>query len=414
MSEPTDTTGPTPYLEGVRVLDFTQYLAGPACTRLLTEMGAEVIKVEMAPHGEPTRATTPRINKRSGYYVQQNRGKRSLCLDLRRPEAIAAIKELIPQIDVVVENSAPGVMARRGLGYEDLKAINPRIIMASISGFGQTGPMAEKTAFDFIAQAYSGIMHMTGEADGPPLFVGSAITDVGAGVHAFGAIGYALYRRDRTGVGTHIDIGMVDSLYHMQEMAVHAASMTKNDPVPLKPWRNGRFYGTNQPGGSYKSPQGYIVVFCTHAQVPALFKAMGKPELMQDERFAMPQARIDNMEALTEEIERWMAGFATDAEVMAALEAERVPCGRVLAPHELGDIEHFRQRRTIRTITDELAGTFDIPGFPFKFSDAPPEPDLHTANLGEANHYVLGELLGYDDDYIATLAETGVTASKDR
>jgi len=130
---------PTPYLEGIRVLDFTQYLAGPACTRLLTEMGAEVIKVEMAPHGEPTRAQEPRINRRASYFVQQNRGKRSLCLDLRKPEAVQVIKDLVPQIDVVVENSTPGVMARRGLGYEDLKAINPRIIMASISGFGQTG-----------------------------------------------------------------------------------------------------------------------------------------------------------------------------------------------------------------------------------------------------------------------------------
>ncbi len=407
-----DTT--IPYLEGVRVLDFTQYLAGPACTRLLTELGAEVIKVEMAPYGDPTRASTPRRNRRSGYFVQQNRGKRSLCVDLRKPEAVAMIKELLPQIDVVVENSAPGVMARRGLGYDDLRAVNPRVIMASISGFGQTGPMSSKTAFDFIAQAYSGIMHMTGEPGGPPNFVGAAITDVGAGVHAWGSIGFALYRRDRTGEGCHIDIGMVDSLYHMQEMAVHAASMTKHDPEPILPLRNGRFYGASQPAAGYRSPEGYIVIFCTQTQLPALYQAMGKPELLEDPRFTLPQDRLDNVEALTAEIEAWMATFERDDDVLAALEAERVPCGRVMRPQDLGQIEHFRQRGTIRTVTDPLAGTFDIPGFPIKFSDMGPELDLHTANLGGDNRYVLAELLGYDDARIDALAAAGVTFEKDR
>ncbi len=402
---------PTPYLEGIRVLDFTQYLAGPACTRLLTEMGAEVIKVEMAPHGEPTRAQEPRINRRASYFVQQNRGKRSLCLDLRKPEAVQVIKDLIPQIDVVVENSTPGVMARRGLGYDDLRAINPRIIMASISGFGQTGPMASKTAFDFIAQAYSGVMHMTGEPDGPPLFVGTAITDVGAGVHAFGAIGYALFRRDRTGEGSHIDIGMVDSLYHMQEMAVHAPSVTNG---AYKAMRSGRHYGAAAPAGSFHSPQGWIVIFCTQAQVAELFKAMGRPELKDDPRFAMPQARLDNRDALTAIIEDWMAHFATDAEVMAILERHRIPCGQVMEPKDLGTIEHFRQRGTVRTVTDPLAGTFDIPGFPLKFSDAPPERDLVTPNLGEANEYVLRELLGYEADRVAAFEQGGVTFAKDR
>ncbi len=404
-------TEPTPYLEGVRVLDFTQYLAGPACTRLLTEMGAEVIKVELAPYGDPTRANDPRRNKRSGYHVQQNRGKRSLCVDLRKPEAVALIKELIPSIDVVVENSTPGVMARRGLGYDDLAAINPKIIMASISGFGQTGPMASKTAFDFIGQAYAGVMHMTGEADGPPVFVGTAITDVGSGVHAWGSIGYALLRRERTGKGCHLDIGMVDSLYHMQEMAVQAPSMTNGE---YRAWRSGRHYGSLSPAGSFKGPQGWIVVFCAQPQLPGLLAAMEMPEIAEDPRFKTPQLRLDNRDELTAIIERWMATFATDAEVLARLEAHRVPCAPVLRPQDLGEIEHFRQRGTVRTVTDPLVGTFDIPGFPVKFSDAPPELDLAAPALGEANAYVLRDLLGYDDAAIAGLTDAGVIFEKDR
>ncbi len=407
----TDAAEPTAYLDGIRVLDFTQYLAGPTCTRLMAEMGAEVIKVEMAPYGDPTRGSDPRRNRRSGYYVQQNRGKRSLCLDLRSPAAIQVIHDLIPQIDVVVENSTPGVMARRRLGYDDLSAINPRIIMASISGFGQTGPLSDKPAFDFIAQAYAGIMHMTGPADGPPMLVGAAVTDVGSGVHAFGAIGYALFRRDRTGRGSHIDVAMVDSMFHMQEMAVQAPSITNGE---YQAWRSGNHYSAASPGGGFKSPEGWIVVFCAQNQVASLFAAMGRPELMDHPDFAKPGARVTNRDALTAVIETWMATFDTDAEVLAVLEAHRVPCGPVLRPQDLGTIEHFRQRRTVRSITDPLAGTFDIPGFPIRFSDAPPEPDLVTANLGEANRYVLGDLLGYDANAIATLESDGVTFEKDR
>ncbi|MDH4143818.1 MAG: CoA transferase, partial [Acidimicrobiia bacterium] len=215
-----------PYLEGVKVLDFTQYLAGPSCTRLLAELGADIIKVEMAPYGDPTRAGVPRRNRRAGGFIQQNRGKRSICVDLLRPEGVELVKELVPHVDVVVENYSHGVMARRGMDYETLSAINPRLIMASVTGFGQTGPLRHKTSFDFIAQAYSGVMHMTGDPDGPPTFVGLGVGDTNAGFHAFAGIGYALYRRDRTGRGTHIDISMVDALFHMQETAVHAESMT--------------------------------------------------------------------------------------------------------------------------------------------------------------------------------------------
>jgi crotonobetainyl-CoA:carnitine CoA-transferase CaiB-like acyl-CoA transferase len=403
--------GETPYLEGVRVLDLTQYLAGPSCTRLLAELGADVIKVEMAPYGDPTRAGQPRRDRRSGGFVQQNRGKRSLCVDLRRPEGVALVKELVPHVDVLVENYSAGVMERRGLGYEALSAINPRLIMASVSGFGQTGPLRHKTSFDFIAQAYSGVMHMTGDPEGPPTFVGVGVGDTNAGVHAFAGIGYALYRRDRTGRGAHIDISMVDALFHMQETAVHATSMTGGDFVPL---RQGRHYQPLSPAGTFKAPEGWVVILCTHGQIGYLWAAMGRPELAEDPRFATNDARLAHRDELTAIIEAWMAGFDTDAEVVAALEAHRVPCGPVLSPADALEHPYFRERGMVRDVTDPHAGTFAIPGFPIKFSDAPPEADLQAPALGQHNDDVLAELLGYDDATIAALRDDGVLFAKDR
>jgi crotonobetainyl-CoA:carnitine CoA-transferase CaiB-like acyl-CoA transferase len=400
-----------PYLEGVRVLDFTQYLAGPSCTRLLAEMGAEVIKVEMPPYGDPTRGGVPRKNRRAGGFVQQNRGKKSICVDLRRPEGLQLVKDLVPHVDVLVENYSHGVMTRRGMDYEALSAINPRLIMASVSGFGQTGPLRHKTSFDFIAQAYAGIMHMTGEPEGPPTFVGLGMGDTNAGFHAFAALGYALYRRDRTGKGSHIDISMVDALFHMQETAVHAASMTDGEFVPM---RQGRHYQPLSPAGVFKAPEGWIVILCTQGQIDYLWAAIGRPELAKDPRFANNQGRLDNRDDLTALIEEWMATFATDAEVMAALEAHRVPCGPVLSPADAIEHPYFIERRMVREVHDPLAGSFVIPGFPIKFSDAPPEPDLPTAALGQHNHEVLSELLGYDEGAVRALEDEGILASKDR
>ncbi|MDP6299456.1 MAG: CoA transferase, partial [Acidimicrobiales bacterium] len=204
------------WLEEIKVLDLTRYLAGPACTRLLTELGADVIKIEQPPYGDPNRSNRPRINKRAGTHIQQNRGKRSVCIDMNTDDGKKLILDLASHVDVVVENFSPGVLDRKGLGYGSLKRNNPKLIMASVSGFGQTGPLSSLPCFDLIAQGYAGIMHMTGEPDRPPMFVGIGMGDTNAGVHAFAAIGHALFHRERTGRGTHLDISMVDALFHMQ------------------------------------------------------------------------------------------------------------------------------------------------------------------------------------------------------
>ena len=397
-------------LEGIRVLDLTQYLAGPACTRMLAEMGADVIKVEAAPYGDPGRAFTPRRNRRAGFFVQQHRGKRSLCLDLRSGEGVSIVRRLADRVDVVVENFSPGVMARKGWGYAELSSTNPRLVMASVSGFGQTGPLRDKPAFDFVAQAYAGIMHMTGDPDGPPTFVGIGLADTNAGVHAFGAIGMALFQRERTGRGCHIDSSMVDALVHMHETAVYAPSI---DPAYV-PMRSGRHYQPSSPGAAFRGPEGWIVVFVTQGQIDGLWRALGRPELGDDDRFRNNDGRLAHRDELTDIIEGWMAGFPTDDDVITALEVERVPCSKVLSPAELADQPHLVERGMIRQVVDPVAGPVTVPGFPLAFDGARPAVDAPAPLLGEHNRELLRELLDLADADIDALERDGVLASKPR
>jgi CoA:oxalate CoA-transferase len=398
------------FLAGIRVLDFTQYLAGPACTRLMAELGAEVIKIEAAPAGDPTRQREPAVNGRAGLFVQQNRGKRSLAIDLRRPEGVAAVKELVRHADVVVENSTPGVMARKGLGYDDLSKVNPAIIMASVSGFGQYGPYTDRKCFDFIAQAMTGMMHMTGEPDGPPYFVGVGLADTNAGVHAFAGIGYALFRRDRTGKGAHIDVAMTDAMFHMHEFAVQASSITGDRSLPL---RQGRHYQPASPAGTFRSPGGWIVILCTDQQMPFLWKAMHRLELADDERFATNESRLENRDELTILIEDWMSSFSDDQAVLEELAAAGVPAGPVMSPADAVDDPHFRARGTVREIHDPKIGTFHAPGFPLRFDGQPVAPELVAPSLGEHNGQVLGELLGWTQTELEAAEASGLLVTAD-
>ncbi|MGZ0218272.1 MAG: CaiB/BaiF CoA transferase family protein [Acidimicrobiales bacterium] len=397
------------WLEGIRVLDLTRYLAGPASTRLLVELGAEVIKIEQPPYGDPNRSNQPRINRRAGTHIQQNRGKQSVCLDINTIEGQEIIRQLARKVDVVVENFSPGVLARKNLAYKDLSALKPDLIMASISGFGQTGPYSDRACFDLIAQGFAGVMHMTGEPDGPPMFSGMGLADTNAGAHAFGAIGHALFHRERTGRGTHLDISMVDSLFHFHDMAVHTVSMDPQRPEPI---RQGRDYPTLSPAGAFQGPTGWIIILCTEWQMPNLWAALNQPELASDPRFSSNPNRIEHRQALTEIIETWMAGFAANEAVLDALNTARVPSGAVLTPVEAMTHPHFVERNMVRQVSDPLAGTVTIPGFPWKSSDPLPADDYVASALGEHNKTVLGDLLGMTSAEITALSNSGIISSK--
>jgi crotonobetainyl-CoA:carnitine CoA-transferase CaiB-like acyl-CoA transferase len=260
-------------LEGYRVLDFTQVLAGPTTTRYLAEMGAEVVKVEFAPTGDISRGVPYLSDGRSAYYVQQNRGKRSLCLDLKNPAAVEIIRELISKFDVLVENYAPGVIRRLGFGYEAVKALNPKIIMCSISTFGQSGPLANRPGYDFIGCAYSGVLSMIGERDGAPSLPQVGVGDITTGVHALTGIIAALLHRERTGEGQYLETSLLDCYFSYNDMTVHTASLSGG---AFSPRRNGAHHFAVAPLGVFKGKRNPILIMAsTEHQFGYLCRAMG-------------------------------------------------------------------------------------------------------------------------------------------
>jgi len=393
-------------LSAYTVLDFTQAVAGPTATLLMAEMGANVIKIEIAPRGDLTRTFPYFKDGRSGCFVQYNRGKQSLCVALKSPAGLQVVKDLIKGADVVVENFTPGVMDRLGLSYETVSAINPKIVMCSISSFGQTGPLAYKSGFDTIGAAYSGVLSRIGEPQGPPPMLQSAFGDVGAGVYALAAIGYALLHRERTGVGQHLETTLIDTYFNYHETAIEAFSASHG---ALKTQRTGRFAPLHSATGMFKARSGYIM-FCAAPphHFEALCQAMGRPELLADPRFADNEKRVANGAALTEAIEQWFGSLPSDEEALRILEQHHIPAGPILSVEEAMASPHLRQRGTVRTISDPVLGEFNVPGFPMKFSQTPAVEDLPAPFLGQHNSEVLTTRLSYTPEQVRTLEAQGI------
>jgi CoA:oxalate CoA-transferase len=391
-------------LEGVKVLDFTQYLAGAGVTRMMAELGAEILKVELPDGGDGSRLLPVIKDGRSAWFVQHNRGKKSLCIDWNTDAGLKLIKDLVPHVDVVTENTGtPEILARRGLDYDSLARLNPAIVMASVSAFGRTSAYSHKTGYDYIAQAFSGLMHMTGDPDGPPQFVGSAIADTGSAVHAFAALGYALFHRERTGRGQHLDIAMVDCMFHMHEGHLENAHFDGHEPM-----RMGNHHDLVFPVGTFRGPENWIVVLALDRQWPNFCLAMGRPDLINDPRYDVMTKRAERRHELVALTEAWMDTFDTDAEVLAQLESHRVPCSPVLSPTDAIGHEYFESRDMVRWVDDPLLGKVPIPGYPFKFSDQPELPDLTAPVLGQHNAEILVAHLGLTADEVTDLETAGV------
>jgi CoA:oxalate CoA-transferase len=388
-------------LKGYRVLDFTHFVAGPTCTRIMAELGADVIKIERSLEGDHVR-TMGLMSKdgMSTYYFQHSHSKRSLALDLHKPRARELLLEMIPKIDVVVENFAPGVIADMGFGYDALSKINPRIVMCSVSTAGQTGPLRNRPGYDFIGAAFAGVTGLLGEPDRPPIVPTMAIGDVSTGVAAAMAIGYALLNAARTGRGQYLDASLIDTYFHMHELCVPVVSIRKEKFTPR---RNGSQHPTGSPAGVFKCPGGYIMLLVQQHEFSRLARAMGRPELAEDERFKTNGRRVRNNEALKQMIEGWFATFPDRDSIIAELDKFRVPCGPVLTLEEAMAHPHLRERKTVRRVSDLALGEFDVPGFPVKFSDWPDRTDLKASRIGEDNDAVLRELIGISDDQLRDL-----------
>ncbi|MGD9601258.1 MAG: CaiB/BaiF CoA transferase family protein [Gammaproteobacteria bacterium] len=392
-------------LEGIRVLDFTQYVAGSGVTRLMAELGAEIVKVEIAPVGDPARLIPFIRDGRSGYFVQQNRGKQSLCVDFGKPETLELLRALVPKCDVVVENFGPGVLEKRGLDYPGLRKLRPDIIMCSVSAYGRDSLLSHKTGYDWIIQAFAGFMHMTGPKDGPPHPIGLALLDVNASVHGFGAVAVALFHRQRTGEGQYIDLSMVDCAFHMHDLNVHGPSVTHGE---FTPHRMGTHHEVIFPFGVFKGPTGYLCIAALQLQWKNVCECIGRPDLVADPRYDDGLKRAQRRDELVPLIEAWLATCGTNEAALAALDRHRVPATAVLSPADARHHPYFRARGTLRTVPDPVLGEIDIPGFPFRFSAQPTLPDIQAPLLGEHNAAILKRVLAYSDADVAGLAAKGV------
>jgi CoA:oxalate CoA-transferase len=393
-------------LEGYRVLDFTQYVAGPTCSRLMAELGAEVVKLELAPGGDRVRdwGLKPRNVERSShstYYMQHDHSKLSFAIDMKQPGARELVISMLPKFDVLVENFAQGVIKRLGFSYEDVKKVNPKVIMCSISMAGQSGPLSDKAGYDLIGQAYAGITDGIGEPDRAPAVIGMAIGDVSTGVAAAMAVCAALLHRERTGEGQYLDASLTDTYFHMHELNVPKIALAGDR---VRPKRAGSQIDGPGPGGvfRYRNDE-YVMILITPHQWPQMVRAMGKPELASDPRFKGARARHTNRFELQAIVEQWLASFPTRDEAIAAMDKERVPCAPVLTVNEAVAHPHLNQRKTVRWVQDPLLGKVAIPAVPVKFSAWPDRTELRSARLGEDNERVLHDYLGLGDAQIKEL-----------
>ena len=401
-------------LAHVRVLDLSRIMAGPWASQVLADLGADVIKVERPGAGDDTRSWGPPFladrdghpTGESGYFLSVNRGKRSITLDLATAEGQEIARRLSRGVDIVLENYKVGTLARYGLAYADLAAINPRLIYASISGFGQTGPLRDRAAYDFMIQAMGGLMSVTGEADGKPgggpQKVGVPIVDLMTGMYAATAVLAALARRAETGRGDYIDIAMLDV------QTAFLANQSMNYLVSGKPpRRTGNAHPNIQPQDVFACRDGYVALACGNdGQFAKLCAVLGRPELATDERYATNRARVRHLDTLTPIlVDAFAAGDMADW--AARLDAAGVPCGPINTIPGVLQEPQVVHRQMRRDVPHPLSGTVPQVVSPMRFAEAALEFEHAPPLLGQHTNEVLKEI-GMDEARIKGLAERGV------
>jgi CoA:oxalate CoA-transferase len=363
------------------VVDLTRVLAGPYCTLMLAELGARVIKIE-PPNGDDARTFGPFVKARtgktkSGYFMSVNRGKQSIALDLKKTDDRAIFEKLLSRADVLVENFRGGTMEKLGYGYDTLKEKYPRLIYAAVSGFGHTGPYAERPAYDMVVQAMGGIMSLTGHAGAPPTRVGTSVGDITAGLFATIGVTSALFERTKIGKGMKVDVGMLDCQAAILENAIARHAATGEIPGPL-----GAVHPSIAPFAALKTRDGYIVIAAgTDALFARVAKVLGHPAWASDPRFLTNHDRVVNWPALQAEMESALAAHNT-REWLTLLEAEAVPCGPINNVAEMMADPQIAARNMIVTVNDPDIGPLRMQGNPVKLSahgdpiTRPPAPDL--------------------------------------
>ena len=391
-------------LDGVKVLDLTRVLAGPYCGMMLADMGAEVTKIELPGRGDDSRRNFPIVNGESAYFMNLNRNKRGMTLNLKSEKGREIFRELVKQSDIVLENYRPGVMEKLGLGYEDLKKINPAIIYGAVSGFGHYGPYSKRAGYDIIGQAMSGLMSTTGWPDTPPTRTGTAISDVMGGISCCVGVLAAYINRLKTGAGEKVDVALVDSMVSALEIINIIYLCTGRVPS-----RIGNRYEAIYPYDSFKAKDGHVIIACGNNKLfELLVGVMNKPELLENPHFADNNERVLNHAELKPIIEEWLKDKTID-ETVDMLLAVGIPAGpintidRVVAdPHIAGAREMFVE------LEHPKAGKMKVTGNQIKFTNKKVKIDRPAPLLGQHNEEILGEKLGYTPEQVAQLKEDGV------
>ncbi|NWF57511.1 MAG: CoA transferase [Syntrophaceae bacterium] len=385
-------------LEGVRVLDMTWALAGPFCSMILADLGAEVIKVENPEGGDPSRKNFPFLKEVSSYFLSVNRGKKSLTVNLQHPRGKEVIKGLAKLSDILVENFRPGVMDRLGLGYKAIREVNPRIIYASCSGFGQTSPYANRPAYDVIVQGMGGTLSITGEAGGGPVRVGFSIGDIGGGVFTALGILSALHEREKSGEGQMVDVSMLDCQLAFLENAFSRYFATGEVPE-----RIGTRHPVLTPFQAYPTQDGYLVVAAARDPAWTQFcKVIQREDLPSDPRFQDIRVRTQNHKELEKEVNEALKAKTTQEWVALMIQAD-IPCGPVNSIPQIAEDPHTQAREMIVQVKHSKAGNLKVVNSPIKLSRTPVRLERANPELGENTEEILAGLLGYSREEIAGL-----------
>ena len=401
-------TEPAPQnLAGLRVLDITQYIAGPTLGRILADLGAEVVKLEMPPAGEYSRrgGFPPRVEGQSPAYIYYNRGKRSICIDFKRPEGAALVIELARHFDVVIENYTPGVLRKYGLTYEAFKALNPRLIMCSISGFGQTGSRVNLPGNDMTAQALSGLLHLTGTEDGTPVYPGMYLADGGGGVNGVAAVLAALYYRERTGIGQYIDVALYECVFHIHDVFLMQNLFTYGD---YNPGPTGRHRPGATPCGLFRTRNGWIVLTVLNHYWKRFTQDIGKPELAKDPRFNPYTTRWENRKELEPIIEEWLQSFDSREEALKFLIDHRYLAAPVMDLRDTVEMIKQEGRGALQTVDVPGYGEVPLPKAPYLFSETKVEFKPILPLLGQDNRPILSQCLGYSEQKLDELQAAGI------
>lgn len=391
MKSQTPAAGP---LAGIRVLDLSRFIAGPYCAMLLGDMGADVVKVEPPGRGENSRGIAPFLEGESLYTMVFNRNKRSIALDLRSDAGKETLRELLAHADVLIENYVPGTLEKMGFGWDALQAINPRLILTRISGFGQSGPLASKPCFDVIAQSMSGLMDITGDPDGRPTMAGTYVVDYSTGLYAIiGTLG-ALQARARTGRGQVVDVALLDSAMSMLMTAIPEQMLLGRTMT-----RHGNRDRYTAPANTFPTKDGAWVHFAAvgDAMFALLAQAMGRAELAQDARYGDAAARVQNAESLEAEVEAWTRTLDASA-LLDLLQRLGLPCARVARVSDLVQDERLMHGERLITMQHPTAGAVPMQGFAVRFGDSPMRLRHPPPRLGEHTDEVLREWLGGPDE----------------